>query len=117
MRLHTAFEVQGHRGARGLRPENTLCGFEFALDLGVASIETDVHLTRDGVPVLCHDPIIRSAASQQFISHLTLTQLRLCPPVENAPGFPEQRADSGRPPRHFWAMPFRHRHKRNYLLF
>jgi len=49
------FEVQGHRGARGLRPENTLAGFELALDLGVSSIETDVYLTRDGVPVLYHE--------------------------------------------------------------
>jgi len=49
------FEVQGHRGARGLAPENTLVGFEVALDLGVSSIETDVHLTRDDVAVLCHD--------------------------------------------------------------
>ncbi len=49
------FELSGHRGARGLRPENTLPSFEAALDAGVRSIETDVHLTRDGVPVLIHD--------------------------------------------------------------
>lgn len=55
------FDVQGHRGARGLRPENTLSGFEFAIDLGVTSIETDVHLTRDGVPVLFHDPRVSSS--------------------------------------------------------
>ena len=51
-------EVQGHRGARGLRPENTLVGFELAFDLGVTSVETDVHLTRDDVPVLFHDPCV-----------------------------------------------------------
>jgi glycerophosphoryl diester phosphodiesterase len=50
------FQLQGHRGARGLKPENTLPAFETALDLGVTSLETDVHLTRDGVPVLLHDP-------------------------------------------------------------
>ncbi len=49
------FELQGHRGARGLKPENTLPSFEAALDIGVTSIETDVHLTRDRVPVLLHD--------------------------------------------------------------
>src|SRR5438105_26100 len=52
------FDVQGHRGARGLKPENTLPGFETAFDLGVTSVETDVHLTRDGVPVLFHDDVI-----------------------------------------------------------
>ena len=38
-----AFVIQGHRGARGLRPENTLPGFEAALDAGATSLETDVH--------------------------------------------------------------------------
>src|SRR5204863_10044856 len=52
------FELQGHRGARGLRPENTLPSFEAALDAGVTSIETDVHLTADNVPVLYHDAIL-----------------------------------------------------------
>jgi glycerophosphoryl diester phosphodiesterase len=58
MSERAGFEVQGHRGARGLRPENTLAGFELAFDLGVTSIETDVHLTRDGVPILIHEPRI-----------------------------------------------------------
>jgi glycerophosphoryl diester phosphodiesterase len=52
------FDLQGHRGARGLRPENTLPGFEIAFDLGVTTVETDVHLTRDGVPILCHHAVI-----------------------------------------------------------
>lgn len=53
-----SFDIQGHRGARGLKPENTLPSFEAALDTGVTSIETDVHLTRDGVPILAHDPVV-----------------------------------------------------------
>jgi glycerophosphoryl diester phosphodiesterase len=53
-----AFDLQGHRGARGLKPENTLPSFEVAFDLGVTSVETDVHLSQDGVPVLVHDPVI-----------------------------------------------------------
>lgn len=68
------FELQGHRGARGLAPENTLAGFEMALDCGVASIETDVHLTRDDVPVLVHDP--RLGLDGPLIRELTLAQLR-----------------------------------------
>jgi len=56
--MGATFDLQGHRGARGLKPENTLPSFEAALDAGVCSIETDVHLTRDGVPVLTHDPLV-----------------------------------------------------------
>lgn len=53
--MSSLFDLQGHRGARGLRPENTLPSFEVALDAGVTSIETDVHLTANAVPVLSHD--------------------------------------------------------------
>jgi glycerophosphoryl diester phosphodiesterase len=56
-----AFDLQGHRGARGLRPENTLPSFEAALDAGVSSVETDLHLTADGAVVLCHDPVLDPA--------------------------------------------------------
>lgn len=48
-------EVHGHRGARGLRPENTLAGFTHALELGVDVIELDVGMTADGTVVLNHD--------------------------------------------------------------
>ena len=51
-----AFDLQGHRGARGLAPENTLTGFKSALDIGVTTLETDLALTRDHVLVLSHDP-------------------------------------------------------------
>lgn len=49
------FDLQGHRGARGLKPENTLPSFEVALDLGVTSVEFDVVLTKDEIPVIFHD--------------------------------------------------------------
>ncbi|MBD2099475.1 glycerophosphodiester phosphodiesterase family protein [Leptolyngbya sp. FACHB-261] len=52
------FEVQGHRGARGLRPENTLAAFHLALSLGVDALELDTGLTADGVLVVCHNPEI-----------------------------------------------------------
>jgi glycerophosphoryl diester phosphodiesterase len=48
-------EIVGHRGAAGVAPENTLPSFEAAWAAGVAWVETDVRLTRDGVPVLLHD--------------------------------------------------------------
>lgn len=80
------FELQGHRGARGQAPENTLPSFEAALQCKVSTIETDVHLTRDGVPVLCHDPVLndaivsvipgRPAPATRSIAQLTLEELR-----------------------------------------
>lgn len=50
-----AFDLQGHRGARGLAPENTLPAFARALSLGVTTLELDVGVTRDGVVVVMHD--------------------------------------------------------------
>ncbi|MBN8229298.1 hypothetical protein JYK02_17455 [Corallococcus macrosporus] len=50
------FDAQGHRGARNLRPENTLPAFEAALDSRMTTLELDTVLTADGVPVLSHDP-------------------------------------------------------------
>jgi glycerophosphoryl diester phosphodiesterase len=50
------FDLQGHRGARGLYPENTMEGFVAASGLGLRSFEIDIAVTRDGVPVLHHDP-------------------------------------------------------------
>lgn len=49
------FDVQGHRGARGLLPENTLQGFELALKLGVSTLELDLGVTRDRQVVVTHD--------------------------------------------------------------
>jgi len=51
----TPIDLQGHRGARGLAPENTLPGFERALAVGVDTLELDVGVTRDGVVVIHHD--------------------------------------------------------------
>jgi glycerophosphoryl diester phosphodiesterase len=52
------FDLQGHRGARGLFPENTLEGFAAARGLGLRSFEIDIGITRDGVPVVHHDPAL-----------------------------------------------------------
>ena len=49
------FDLQGHRGARGLMPENSLPAIETALAIGVTTLELDTVLTRDAVPVLYHD--------------------------------------------------------------
>lgn len=50
-----AFDLQGHRGARGLAPENTLPAFARALSLGVTTLELDTAITKDGVVVISHD--------------------------------------------------------------
>jgi len=51
-----ALDIQGHRGARGLAPENTLPAFARALAIGVTTLELDCAVTRDGVVVVSHDP-------------------------------------------------------------
>lgn len=51
-------DIQGHRGARGLFPENTLEGFVAAAALGVKAFELDVGMTADGVLVVHHDPLL-----------------------------------------------------------
>ena len=53
-----AFDLEGHRGTRGLAPENTIPAFERALALGVTTLETDLAVTRDGVLVISHDPVL-----------------------------------------------------------
>ena len=47
--------VIGHRGAAAHAPENTLPGFQLALDQGADAFELDVHASADGVPVVIHD--------------------------------------------------------------
>jgi len=51
-----ATDIQGHRGARGLFPENTIEGFRAAIAMGVRAFELDVGITRDKVVVVHHDP-------------------------------------------------------------
>ncbi|MBQ0735395.1 esterase-like activity of phytase family protein [Aquimarina celericrescens] len=59
------FDAQGHRGARNLRPENTLPSMEAALDYLMPTLETDCGITLDGVPVLDHDPHIEAAKTRK----------------------------------------------------
>ena len=78
----------GHRGARGLMPENTIEGFEYILDNGISAIEFDVLLTKDEVPVITHDfhlskSITRNAEGNWLlkngprISDLTVADLQM----------------------------------------
>ena len=55
------FDIQGHRGARGLMPENSIPAFLLALDSGVNTLEMDVVITRDNQVVLSHEPWMAAA--------------------------------------------------------
>lgn len=52
------FDLQGHRGARGLKPENTIPAFVMALDWGVTTIELDVVITKDNQVLISHEPFM-----------------------------------------------------------
>jgi len=82
-----SFELQGHRGARGLFAENTLQGFLAALDYGLDSFELDIAITADGVAVVVHDPSLHPdltrgpdgawlAAPGPAVHSLTLAEVR-----------------------------------------
>ena len=114
--MANALDLQGHRGARGLAPENTLQGFAHALGIGVTTLELDIAITQDGVLVISHDPalnpdITRSAdgrfleARGPLIRDLAFEQLsrydvgRLKPGSEYASRHPQQQpADGARIP-------------------
>ncbi len=55
------FDVQGHRGARGLRPENTIPAFLAALDTGVTTLELDLAVSKDLKLVVSHEPWMRAS--------------------------------------------------------
>ena len=51
-------DIQGHRGARGLYPENSLPAFEEAIDMGVTTLELDIAITKDNHVVVSHEPFM-----------------------------------------------------------
>jgi glycerophosphoryl diester phosphodiesterase len=108
----TAFDLQGHRGARGLVPENTLEAFRTALGIGVTTLELDLAMTKDGILVVSHDSVLNPdhtrgpdgtflVAPGPAIRSLTLAELepydvgRLKPGSAYAARFPEQRGMDG----------------------
>lgn len=111
-----ALEVQGHRGARGLAPENTLAAFAAALSLGVTTLEMDLGVTSDGAVVVAHDPRLHPdltrwpdgawlEAPGPALGDLPLVELqrfdvgRMRPGSRYADRFPEQQpADGARVP-------------------
>ena len=94
-------QVHGHRGAHGLRPENTIPAFEYAIAQGVDALELDMAVTRDNVLVVSHDPELRapvcSGPRDRVVIHtLTLAEVRQwdCGAKQN-PAFPKQQAVPG----------------------
>jgi len=55
------FDTEGHRGARGLMPENTIPAMIHAIDLGVTTIEMDCHVTKDNKVIVAHDDSLNPA--------------------------------------------------------
>jgi glycerophosphoryl diester phosphodiesterase len=106
------FDLQGHRGARGLAPENTLPAFAKAIEIGVTTLELDTGVTRDGVLVISHEvrlnpDFVRGPDGAWLtergpaIHDITFAELerydvgRLKPGTAYARGFPEQVAVDG----------------------
>jgi glycerophosphoryl diester phosphodiesterase len=83
----------GHRGARHYAPENTIPGFDLALEHGAHGFEFDLRVTRDRQKILCHDPKFH----RLLISRHTLNQLHdVCAPAENPPSLEAVLARYGR---------------------
>ena len=106
------FDFQGHRGARGLMPENTLPGFAAALGIGVTTLELDLAVSGDGEVVVSHNPrlepsLARDASgewlqqSSPAINSMSLATVksydvgRLNPTHKYARRYPEQQAIDG----------------------
>lgn len=103
-------ELHGHRGARGLLPENTIEGFKAAIALGVDFIEIDVGLSRDGQVVIHHDLALNPDIAQiggvpirakSLVRSLSVAELkkydvgRLRPESEYGKQFPNQKVVDG----------------------
>ena len=69
--------IIGHRGAKGIAPENSLSGFKKAVELGIDGIELDVHLTKDGKLVVIHGMDLKRLAGLRIpIKQLTFKELK-----------------------------------------
>lgn len=70
-------KIQAHRGACGYAPENTLPAFQMAVDMGADGIECDIHFSKDGHFIVCHDETIdRTSDGEGLISDLTLEEIK-----------------------------------------
>jgi glycerophosphoryl diester phosphodiesterase len=93
--------VHGHRGARAVRPENTLPAFEYAIQAGADVLELDLAVTKDNFLVVSHDPALPAAlctggSGTRVIREMTLAELRTwdCGATAN-PQYPKQQPVPG----------------------
>jgi glycerophosphoryl diester phosphodiesterase len=100
MNINRKIELHGHRGARGLMPENTIPAFQKAIDLGMNFLELDVVLTKDKEIIVHHDTEVNTKIcihkegkplKKDPISTWTLSQIKEldCGSIKNI-RFPEQ---------------------------
>jgi len=88
--------VHGHRGARAMRPENTIPAFEYAISVGVDVLELDLAVTKDDVVVVSHDPVVNreictGPGAGRAIRTLTLAEVRECDcGAKRNPAYPKQ---------------------------
>ena len=97
--IASPFDVEAHRGGRGVRPENTLASFSYALDHHVDTLELDTGVTKDGYLVVSHNRAINPVHcagpyANVPIKDLTLAQIKEEDCGHRDPGFPQQ-VDSG----------------------
>ncbi len=75
--LRNRFVVIGHRGDSSEAPENTWVAINRAFAIGAGMVEVDVHLSKDGVPVIMHDDTLeRTTNGKGLVSHMTVAQLK-----------------------------------------
>lgn len=85
-------EVIAHRGFAQMAPENTLAAFSQALDLGYHSLEFDLRLTKDGVPVVLHDATLeRTTDGTGAVADLVLADITGLNAAAGRPNWPPQR--------------------------
>ncbi len=86
--IPTVAIVYAHRGGSKLRPENTIIAFDHGLSLGADGLEFDVHLSRDGVVVVHHDPTLdRTTNGRGPLAGLTAAELARLDAGARFPGF------------------------------
>jgi glycerophosphoryl diester phosphodiesterase len=105
-RYFAAFDISAHRGARGLRPENTLPSFESGLDHLATTLETDTGVTADHVSLISHDQFLNPESCRRadgapytlencvYIRDISLAEAQssfICDKLQ--PQFPEQNND------------------------
>lgn len=129
--------IIGHRGAKGLAPDNTIAGFEAALKHGVDGIEFDVRVTSDDVPILIHDAFILPEQNRgkvvrdttfeelkllrpdlvtleealEFLHNKTLLMIEIKPGEDTEPiiAVLKSRLQSGLKPEHIWIASFQYK--------